>query len=575
MAQPVTTSVMAHPFARRIPDWCLQAVLIVSAALFSIGVSGYAGGQENNYYHLPILARLYDEPQFADDLFIQSLRFYASGFWMLFAGHAHGQDAYTLLFSCQIISRVILFTGLLAWARLVGIAGIRAQCVFVVLASLSSILRGYSKAGDGGLLIDYFTQSELANGTTLLALAWMARRRITAAFAMNGVTFFINAFIAVWTAVPMAFILWFQWYEEKWRLRPLLLHAVAGLAIFALLAVPVVHNIRINPYGTAVPPFDYVTFLEEFFPYHFLIWTIPSSDIWSFLVVFCCGLAATSALSATGSFLAVALWGAVMVWVAGIFLPFFTHSRLLLNLHLLRSGTTVHLLAAVAVAALATRWLFSRAASDRYIWAPALILSACTSDRMLPLIIIVLLLRRAIPEPEFRPWLRYGVATALLLPVILFSIIHGLHVLSAERQVIAQRDDWQALGLWARARTPETTVFLLPPGTSRGTRPGFTIDAGQDQLFSGAVVFNYFSHRQAWIIRASGSAVMWAPAYYPTWRDRLLEVARLKDLPARLHYAAQHDIAYVVDHCVQTDPFLPVARFGRLCVFESSRGMET
>lgn len=564
---------MAQTFVHRIPDWCVHAALVVFGALFSIGVSGYAGGQENNLYHLPVLARLYDEPQFANDMFIQSLRFYASGFWMLLAGHVPERDVYTVLFLCQIVSRIVLFSGLVVWARLVGVADIRAQFVFVILVSLSSILRGYSKAGDGGLLIDYFTQSELANGTTLLSLAWMVRRRMAAAFAMNGITFFINAFIAVWTAVPLAFILWFQWHEGKWRIRPLFAHAAIGLAVFTLLAIPVLRNILANPYNISIPPFDYITFLEEFFPYHFLIWTIPSQETWSFLVILCCGAAGAMALSASGALFAVALSGAATVWIIGVVLPYLTHARLLLNLHLLRSGTTVHLLTAMAIAGLATRWLFSRNETDRHVWAPALILCSCTTDRMLPLIILLLLMRRARPDLAFRR--RYFATIVLLLPVVFFITIHTVHTYAAERQIIQQRDEWQDLAMWARTQTPAQAIFLLPPGTSRGTRTGFTTDMEQEQLFQGAVVFNYFSHRQAWILRADGSAVMWAPAYYHTWHNRLQDVTHLRNLSERSHYAAQHGIAYVVDRCASTDPDHAVARFGRLCVFRTFKGTET
>ena len=68
------------------------------------------------------------------------------------------------------------------------------------------MMNGFSAAGDGGLFINYFTHSELANATNLLAIWCAARGRFTEAFACNGVTFFLNAFMAVWNAVPLGLI---------------------------------------------------------------------------------------------------------------------------------------------------------------------------------------------------------------------------------------------------------------------------------------------------------------------------------------------------------------------------------
>ncbi|PIK73812.1 hypothetical protein CS379_06245, partial [Methylobacterium frigidaeris] len=55
-------------------------------AIVSVALTGFVLGASNNIFHLPIVAGLPDEPQFRADAFVQSLRFFASGIWLLLRG---------------------------------------------------------------------------------------------------------------------------------------------------------------------------------------------------------------------------------------------------------------------------------------------------------------------------------------------------------------------------------------------------------------------------------------------------------------------------------------------------------
>lgn len=59
----------------------LVGLLAIAAtgALISLCLTGHLFGIANNIFHLPILASLFDERQYADDAFIQSLRYFAAG----------------------------------------------------------------------------------------------------------------------------------------------------------------------------------------------------------------------------------------------------------------------------------------------------------------------------------------------------------------------------------------------------------------------------------------------------------------------------------------------------------------
>ena len=74
----------------------LAGLLAIAAvgALLSFCVTGHLFGVSNNIFHLPIVASLFDEPQYGKDAFIQSLRYFAAGPWQLLQGSEKIVDPY-------------------------------------------------------------------------------------------------------------------------------------------------------------------------------------------------------------------------------------------------------------------------------------------------------------------------------------------------------------------------------------------------------------------------------------------------------------------------------------------------
>src|SRR6478752_282040 len=208
--------------------------------LVSLAATGFVFGLNNNLFHLPIVADLYNEPQFARDAFIQSLRHYAAGPWMLLAGSATYIEPYWLFLGLFAASRFIAVAGFLYCARLVGIEKLSQQLVFALLIATTHLLRGGSMAGDGGLFINYFTHSEIANGLFLFALAFAFRNRIVAAMAMTGLIFFVNAFFGVWTAFVLGIVFLVQIWRGELPWRKALVQGAIGAVPAMLLAAPVI-----------------------------------------------------------------------------------------------------------------------------------------------------------------------------------------------------------------------------------------------------------------------------------------------------------------------------------------------
>jgi len=345
--------------AASIPNsWVETISVAVFASAVSVLHTGFVFGIINNSYHLPIVAVLYNEPQYHDDAFIQSLRYFASGVWLVLSGvEKHFDNIPLLFFILFFLSRVLSFIGFLCCASLLGIAERRDKIVFSLIVCFIALLNGYSYAGTGGLFINYFTHSEIANGTALLAIYFAARGRFTAAAVAVGVTFFINAFFAIWLVLPLVLIGISLLLQRKVTVSEFLLRTLAGLVLCVPLAAFVLYGFVSNPEFGSPLGFDYATFLRQYFPGHVLIDSTQVGDLLTLLGVTMVGAAGLVWFGRSARQLQAAYLGAILVYVVGIGVPFVTGSPLVLNLHLLRSGTVIHLLAGLAVAALATSWL--------------------------------------------------------------------------------------------------------------------------------------------------------------------------------------------------------------------------
>ncbi|WFU41081.1 hypothetical protein QA640_00570 [Bradyrhizobium sp. CB82] len=575
----MTETSLSMPIDRReratsLPAPFIEALTIaVAGSLLSILTSGFVFGVENNIFHLPIVAGLYNEPQYQDDVFIQSMRYFASGIWIVlgdtqkYLGHTE-----QIFFALNFLSRLISVLGFLCCASLLGITDRRDRIVFTLLVCSMPLLFGYSPAGTGGLFINYFTHSEIANGTILLGIYFAARGRFTAATVALGITFFVNAFMAIWLAPLLALIAVCLLIKKETSLGAICVRTAIGAVISAPIMFPVLHAILTNPELGKSLGVDYAVYLREYFAGHSLIDSIAPSSILGMFEVAALGAIALYWFGPTARELQAAYLGAIVLYLLGVVVPSFSTSPFLLNIQLLRSGTIIHLLAGLAVAALATSWL-RRDSSALFLPGCAVVLTLYLGDvAFLAAMPIILATRRihAATEalPPYRRKLGYGMlamAGGVLFPVCAW------HYFVFDRAYSAAAREWADVGSWARTSTPTSATFIVPPRPNIEAEPSPSIT---DIALSRAGNFEFVSHRRVWVDYKRGAAAMWTPSYYSVWHERMTETAAANDHASRLGYAARKGIGYVVEICdtmPSQDAGDVLFRTAHLCVSAAKR----
>jgi hypothetical protein len=541
------------------------AALLIGLSVLSIGVTGFAI-DNNNIFHLPILEALWREPQFAHDPFIQSLRYFSSGFWLLQAGMADDSTVLKFFLPWLFVSRVLFFAGVASWVTLLGLKGRRQTVIFMLLVTVFSLLRSTSFAGDGGIAIRSFTHSELGNGLALIALALVWRRAYAWALVAAGLVFFLNIFMAVWLAPLMVGILLQDRRAHPVSPLRLLGQAWPGLLACLVLAIPVLASLARNPELGHKPAYDYRVYLLEHWPDHFLAMHLAPREYVGFAMVIVVLFAAAWQLPKGPARLLRMLAGILLaLWAIGAVLPVLTQSPLLFNLHLLRSSTYLQILAGLALAALATRWLTASSEADRHFWGPVLVVCAVA-----PVFASALVWPPFALRSVWRPANGLTVARIAWLLLLVAGAGVALKIAKEYREdarIATGRAQWQALADWARTSTPPDTVFLLPvtrtwSGTSLPVEPQRMPD-----LLVGSEIFPTLSHRSVWVTAKYGAAALWLPGYYPVWHERMVGSLLARSLPERLAYAHSKGVGLVVDDCAVAGSHIPVYRSGKLCVF--------
>jgi hypothetical protein len=239
-------------------------------------------------------------------------------------------------------------------------------------------------------------------------------------------------------------------------------------------------------------------------------------------------------------------------------MPYLTHNPQILELHLLRSGGTIHLLAGTAAAALATIWICSETDRRFFFWGSFLALLLCATQLSFVLCIPIIAATYLVQSQQPSPLLRasgYGVI-ALLVGVICPHMVW--QSVNYNRQYAAATAQWVSLGRWALTATSADAMFLIP----------IEANTGAAELPTPTPMFEFLSHRRAWVDFRRGAAVLWTPSYYQTWHSRMEEVSHLGSLAARIDYARNNGIDYVVDGCDAATSRLQASfRNGGLCVF--------
>ena len=551
---PVPVSVPAAPGGpARVAPWPAEAawpwLLAAAACALSLLRTGYSFDFGNNAFHIPIVLRFAELPQFADDPFVLSLGRFVSPVYPLLSLVATEDNAPALFFAGLACAHLLTFYALLRIGALCGVEGRVEQAAFVFLLVATRGLYWNSPVGADGMLGDAFSHTEVARAVALLALAGLLCGRAVRAGALAGLAFAINAFVGLWTLVPVA-----VWHAlapmagagRAARLRSLLR---AGAA-FAVPAAPVAVWIAAASAGGAAD-FDYRAFLLDYYPNHFFL---HASSPWQVARLACAVLAGglAAGLLDRGRGVPLVLASLAGVFVAGVPVGMFVESRLVLNLHLLRvDGMMVMLSAALVAAATVAQVRRGRPVA---LAAAAL---ACLGlfAGFWPVVAAAMLLAhgpRVWPALDRAPrWPRAPrrVAARATWPVPRrVAFLAGVLVLAGGGSLYAwslrqvqpagppsNRDlvggdppvrDWLAVKLWARRATPADAVFLLPPGLDDGFRTG--------------------ARRRVWVGWKDGATAMWAPWTYHAWRRRREETRGLDGLGPSLAYACAHDITHVV-----------------------------
>lgn len=551
----------------------IRIIIVASiAAGFSLIASGHVSGFNNNAFHLNIIAGLWNDPQFASDAYIQSLKHFASGFWWPFAGRVTTDFYQTLFLSLAYLSRILVFIGFLLCASLLGVRNGIQQIILALLLIYPVTMRDVSQAGGGGLYLNNFTHSEVTNGTTLLVVYFAVRKRIAQAFAFNGLTFFINAFVAVWNAVPLGLILVALVRERRIGLLLLLQRAALGLVLFSLMAAPIVIEVLHNrSYGIATS-FNYKEFLREYYAKHFLVDTISSPELARFAALSLTGLVAAFVQRCYNSYCLLALLGFLIVWFVGALLPLATDSPLLLNLHLLRVSSSVQIFATLAITTLTTKWLTNHNLQKARIFGPLAAFTIAGKMLFVPLMIPLVWAARRDRLPATLRLPRLDLVTPILILVIYTGVgIRDNRVAAARRSEVAA---WRVMSLWVEANTPTDAVFMLPlkPAFPVCSTEGGRVAYEPLLICGGSEVFQFYARRRVWIDYKSGAAVMWSQPFYEIWHNRYNGLLTQRDFPARLAYALREHISYVIDQCqVLPETGEAIAQMvfseGELCVY--------
>lgn len=532
--------------------------------MVSVAQQGFLFGYDNNVFHIPIVLRWADDPVFADDHVVQSMKNFTAPFWLLVGLVADESNVEWVFYLFHVAIRAASLAALTWAAASLGARGLLAGLLLPFWFAVAPGLRWETPIGAGQVFNMTLSHSDLVASLALAGITLAAQKRYLLAFSTLGATANMNAFAAVWVGCALMGV------ASGDRSRETVVRSAVGLAVAAVLALPLATwmfgAIQEHPVSGA----ERERFLREYFPSHSLLGDIDPTRVILFGAIALVGFIGFRLATRSGEAWTRALVALCLLIVAGMILPNLIVSRFLLDLHLLRASGLVQLLAVLALTAASISSLRSSDVAERVggllalcllalpalqgmLLSGAVLFCARRKDFLLPAALTILVafvtattasiwpapvllaaeigvaVTFVVLKPHMAGWsappLSASVAAAALVVAGVALYTYSIHRTAIETP--AQRDALKMIA-WARANTSPGAVFLVP------LRSGFVPD------------FQSRARRRIWVDWKRGGSAMWAPSYYQEWSQRMKEVGDLQDLPAKLTYACQNGIDYVL-----------------------------
>lgn len=563
-----------HAAPRR--DIALDLLVALAFGLFAFAVHAFQFNRSNNFFHIPIVLDWHLDPLFAADPFVLALQSYATPFYVLLRPIIDADTVMPVFHLLFALCRGLTLFALLQLGRAMGLADARGVIAFALVVAAARASYGSSPVGDGGLFINYMTHTEFAQAFAILGIAMAIRGRPAAAGFAGGLAFAINAFVGVWALVPIGGLAAIDVLRGR---LPALRRWLVGAACFAIPAVPVALFIVAAQREAGTLDVSYREYLQFYYGHHFFIgWSSWGARLTTACAMAAGGLATLLLLPRWRPLLAFVLF--VGIFLVGIVVGEVATSRLVLNLHMLRSDGLMLWLAIAAVAAASLPRLQGGAAVTRIGAMAALagLLLGAWWLAALGMALQVLLPARAFARGRGLAPRLMGFALAArgeagamaasgraLAPAALAlgAIAVIAWVLPDPRYIpdpvrgptLFQLEGsspvvpaWRDVKAWAMRETPAEARFLIPLEFS--------------DFLSG-------TRRRVWVSQAEGGTAPWAPQTYRDWRRRYDEVAALRTEEEALAYARARGLDYVIFDKRPRRPRGPEYRGQTSAVFEN------
>ncbi|HEY4076675.1 MAG TPA: DUF6798 domain-containing protein [Rhizomicrobium sp.] len=517
--------------------WLGMAAFCSAAATLSIALQGFEFGIDNNAFHIPIVLRWYDLPQFASDPLIQSLRHYATPVYPFLSLFADTENIRAIFFLAFFLTRALTIFALFQLMRACGLKQPWLTVATVTTVFISAIY-GQSSIGRDELFVDIFTHTALAQAVALLGIASLIRGKLLWAALAMGIAFDLNAIVGAWTAVPLALACMGRLVSKSPH-DPTT--AVKTTGVFTLVAAPVVIWI-VATQGNAIPNFDYRAFLVEYYPYHFFIGWADWPHRIEFALQLACGAIGILLLPRNRAGAALVLSGLALVFCLGVLVGQLSHAHFLLNLHLLRVDGMILWLAVCVIVTVGFNALAAPPGLPALGGAAAISGLIANDWRIVLAGLLWLAATRYWSQPPHMQWssLPRIRPSRLVASGALFIYAAANYATYAPQAAPPGRDDvpsdqqlagdqpaapqWRQVTEWARAETAPNALFLVPPKMD----------------------FIAAAQRRSWTGWKEGAAAMWEPGIYVGWHARTNAVAALHNTGAMLAYACANRIDYVV-----------------------------